>query len=191
MLNTSNSIIICWAIFLIYWVLNWKSVKPTKEVIFRQRNFQWTILWIVLLLVIVSRSFIPSFSTHIFKDTTTVPALQPLGILLTIIGLIIAIAARKTLADNWSADVELKKDHKLITTGIYKYVRHPIYTGITIMGIGTICALQSIYSVIFYTVMIGFLIYKLKKEETLLLKHFPIEYPDYMKKTKALIPFIY
>lgn len=192
MLNASYIILICWAIFLLYWIINWRAVKPTKEVVFRQRNFQWTILWIVLLLLIVTRFLIPDKGLHIFRATTVLfPPVQPFGIVLTIIGLVIAIVARKTLADNWSADVELKKDHKLITEGVYKYVRHPIYTGIILMGIGTILVMQTIYSIIFYLAMIIFLTYKLKKEEKLLLQHFPNDYPGYMKKTKALIPFIY
>src|SRR6185312_15732911 len=121
MLNASNIILLCWTIFLLYWIINWRNAKPATEVIFRQRNLFWIILWIIFLIFIISR-FSPSSGAHFFRQTATFPVLKPFGIELTIIGLIIAIVARKTLADNWSADVELKKEHKLITTGIYKYV---------------------------------------------------------------------
>ena len=192
MFNASNIILICWLIFLGYWILNWKSVKPAQEIAWRAPGFRWTLLWIVVLILIISRFLFHTHGIQIFnihaKQTTF---LDIIGILITIGGLFIAILARRTLADNWSSDVELKKDHKLITKGVYEFVRHPIYTGITFMGIGSIIVDQSILVTLFYLGMVAFLLFKMKKEEKLLLKHFPKEYPAYMKKTKALIPFIY
>ncbi len=192
MLNASNIILLFWVIFLGYWIINWKSVKPTKETAWRAPGFRWTILWIVILLVLASRFLFHTNGFHIFTfSTKPITLLDIIGIIFAGIGLYIAIAARKTLADNWSSDVELKKDHKLITHGVYKLVRHPIYTGIIFMGLGSIIVDQSILVALFYTGMTAFLIFKMRKEEKLLYKHFPKEYPQYIKKTKALIPFIY
>jgi len=192
MLNASNIITICWLIFLVYWIANWRSVKPAQETAWKAPNFRWTELWIIILIILVTHFVFPKHSLHFLTISSNSPLiLQIIGIVLTILGLIIAIFARKTLADNWSSDVELKKDHKLITNGVYRYIRHPIYTGIICMGLGAIIVDQSIIVVLFYVCMAIFLIYKMKKEETLLLKHFPKEYQEYMKKTKALIPYIY
>ena len=119
------------------------------------------------------------------------PVLLTIGTTLNVIGLIIAITARRTLADNWSGDIEIKKDHKLITTGIYKYVRHPIYTGVIAMALGTILLIMSINAFIFFGIISALMIFKLKQEEKLLTKYFPKEYPEYKKRTKGLIPFIY
>ena len=192
MFNPNLIILICWLIFLSYWILNWNLVKPTKETSWRAPGFRWTFLWMVIVIILVSH-FLPKKNIPHFNIIVSASSSFPqiAGLVLTIIGLFIAIIARKMLADNWSSNVELKKDHTLITTGIYKYVRHPIYTGIIFMGIGTIAVVQSIITVFFYVIVTVFLIYKFKKEEQLLLKHFPKEYPEYMKKTKALIPFIY
>ncbi|HWY78869.1 MAG TPA: isoprenylcysteine carboxylmethyltransferase family protein [Candidatus Sulfotelmatobacter sp.] len=186
MLNTSNIIFVCWLIFLGYWIINWKSVKPTHEAAWRAPRFRWIFLWIIILLLLL-HSIFPSYKTTPAHFSLIVIA----GMIVTIIGLTIAIIARKTLADNWSSDVELKKNHKLIITGIYSYARHPIYTGIITMGIGTIITLQSIHATSFSIGMIAFMIFKMKKEEKLLLKHFPKEYSSYQKKTKALFPFLY
>lgn len=192
MINASNIILFFWLIFICYWLLHWKSVKQTKETAWRAPGFRWTLLWMIVLIFLISRFISHQQGLHIL-DTSAHPItlLQIIGIILTGIGLIIAIVARKTLADNWSSDVELKKDHKLITKGIYKYIRHPIYTGIDLMGLGAIIVDQSLLVLLFYLCVIVFLIFKMKKEEALLLKHFPKEYASYMKKTNALIPFIY
>ena len=191
MINASNIITLCWLIFLGYWLINWRAVKPTKETAWQAPGFRWTLLWIIVLIIVISRFVFLKNTEHVLNTSVHAYALQPLGILITMLGLIIAIVARKTLADNWSSDVVLKKDHELITKGIYHYVRHPIYTGMTLMGIGSVIVLQTIIVALFFIVMVVFLVFKMKKEETLMLKHFPKEYPAYRKKTKALIPFIY
>ena len=192
MINASNIVLFLWLIFLCYWLLHWKSVKPAKEIAWRAPGFRWTLLWMAVLIILISRFISHQQGLHIF-DTSTQPItpLQIIGVILTGIGLVIALVARKTLADNWSSDVELKKDHTLITQGIYHYIRHPIYTGIDLMGLGATIVDQSPFVALFYVFMIIFLIFKMKKEEALLCKHFPKDYPAYMKKTKALIPFIY
>jgi len=178
-------------IFLVYWIINWKSVKPTKEIAWRSPNFWWTRFWIIVLIILLGRFLFSTTGIQIFKPTNQFSIVEVVGIILTVIGLIIAIVARRTLGDNWSSDIELKKEHELITRGIYQYVRHPIYTGLLFMGVGSIMALQTIWHTIFFIFMFGFLYFKMKKEETLMLKHFHKEYEAYMKKTKALIPFIY
>jgi protein-S-isoprenylcysteine O-methyltransferase Ste14 len=179
---------------LAYWALHWRAVKQTKETAWESQKAGWLIAWILVIAYFLSpwgrntflnRSDLAFFS--LFETAIT----QVIGIIFLVSGLVIAIIARKTLADNWSGNVELKKDHKLITTGVYKYVRHPIYTGVSFMVIGTFILYHSILSVLLIIIVIGFLSYKLKKEEILLLKHFPKEYPAYIKRTKAIIPFIY
>lgn len=194
-------ILICWIIFIVYWIINWWRVKPAEETTWRSSQGRWTIAWIVILMFILTRSSLSLFYTpancnpyceqDLFTPFFHVPLLQPIGVGVTIIGLIIAIVARKTLADNWSSNIELKKNHKLITTGIYSYVRHPIYTGISVMGLGSILTLQALMTIVFFIIMFAFFIFKLTKEEALLTKHFPKEYAAYRKKTKALIPFLY
>jgi protein-S-isoprenylcysteine O-methyltransferase Ste14 len=192
MIHAANVILFLWLIFLCYWLLHWRSVKPVKETAWRALGLRWTLLWMAVLVILISRFIFHENGFHVFDiSSQPITLVQIIGIILTGIGLIIAIVARKTLADNWSSDVELKENHKLITEGIYKYVRNPIYTGIDIMGLGTIIVDQSIMVTVFYIGIALFLIYKMNKEEALLLKHFSKEYFAYMKKTKALIPFIY
>jgi protein-S-isoprenylcysteine O-methyltransferase Ste14 len=190
MLRANSVIVVCWLIFLSYWIINWHAVKQTEQTEWKAPGFYWTSIWIIILLFLLSH-FLHPLHQNLMTSTSHIAAIQTVGIVITVIGLIIAIIARRSLADNWSSDVALKKDHKLITTGIYRYIRHPIYTGVTFMGIGTILVLQSIVIILFYVIMVVFLLYKYKKEEKLLRKHFPKAYATYMKKTKALIPFIY
>ena len=88
-------------------------------------------------------------------------------------GLATALVARRTLADNWSAVVTFKRDHELITRGIYHYIRHPIYTGVLLMFLATVLLVGTLGAVLgFLIVFIGLWV-KLKQEEVLMERHFP------------------
>jgi protein-S-isoprenylcysteine O-methyltransferase Ste14 len=87
--------------------------------------------------------------------------------------------------------VIFKQGHELITTGPYRFVRHPIYTSILALLLGTAIAagrLASLLAMLFF--FAGFWI-KLKQEETLMVGHFPEEYPAYQARVKALAPFVF
>jgi protein-S-isoprenylcysteine O-methyltransferase Ste14 len=107
-----------------------------------------------------------------------------------VFGLVVTIWARRTLAGNWSSDVTFKQGHELVRRGPYRFVRHPIYTGLLVMGLGTAVNTGRLRCWLGIVVVgIGFWI-KLKQEERLMLRHFPDEYPAYRKQVKALVPFI-
>lgn len=112
------------------------------------------------------------------------------GAVACVLGLGVAIWARRTLAGNWSSDVTFKQGHELIESGPYRFVRHPIYTGLILMLLGTAMAKGRVQSWLgLLCQCIGFWI-KLRQEEKVMLQHFPNEYPSYRKRVKALVPFI-
>ena len=82
------------------------------------------------------------------------------------------------------------KNHTLITTGAYRYIRHPIYFGTNILLIGAELVAGS-YIFIFYCLLFLYDYYSARQEEQLLVQHFGKAYEDYQKKTRMLIPFIF
>jgi len=112
------------------------------------------------------------------------------GTVICVFGLFVTLWARWTLAGNWSSDVTFKRDHELVKTGPYRFVRHPIYTGLLVMGVGTAVTVGQLHCWVGIVITgIGFWI-KLKQEERLMLRHFPDQYPAYQKEVKALVPFV-
>lgn len=81
-------------------------------------------------------------------------------------------------------------DTKLISTGPYRYLRHPMYTGLLLLGLGLLLEQPELWRVVSYIGLIVTLIYKARFEESILLKAFA-EYGNYQKKTWALIPCIF
>ncbi|MCX6714735.1 MAG: isoprenylcysteine carboxylmethyltransferase family protein [Candidatus Uhrbacteria bacterium] len=124
--------------------------------------------------------------------TSTSTWLGIIGVLLSISAVAFAIWARLTLGKNWSgAVITLKEDHKLITSGPYQFVRHPIYTGYFLATLGTALTIGTMSSYLAtLMIFIGFLI-RMQKEESLMTRQFPSEYAAYKKNSKKLIPFIW
>lgn len=113
-----------------------------------------------------------------------------IGAALCLLGLAGAVWSRWTLAGNWSSNVAFKQGHELIERGPYRFVRHPIYTSLLVMALGTAFAQARVGAFIgLLLIFIGFWI-KLGQEERLLTRHFPDQYPAYKSRVKALISFV-
>ena len=115
-----------------------------------------------------------------------------IGILIFLISGFIVILARYQLKQFGSGILTIEDSHQLITTGIFKYIRHPIYTGGVLGIIGFYCAFQSVVvliaaSIIYFVILRHRLIF----EEKILIDEFGDQYREYMKRTKRLIPYLY
>ena len=176
-----------WIIFILYWIVSAFRVKAVVERQDRQAAMAYklpTLLGAIFLWY--SRWKGPMQWKLTPQNDLTALA----GAALCAAGLLVAIWARRTLAGNWSSNVTFKQGHELIKTGPYAFARHPIYTGLLMMTLGTAGASGRIHSwlgaVLLFT---GFWI-KLKGEEELMLRHFPDQYPAYRREVKAIVPFI-
>jgi protein-S-isoprenylcysteine O-methyltransferase Ste14 len=187
-----DTVLACWTAFLVYWIISARSVKPTQET---KRHFGslWLNAGRLALIFLFMEGFGLLMPVYPFAVVLTPSsrAIQVVSVVMVILGLIIAVLARRMLASNWSSHIDLKKGHELITTGIYSAVRHPIYTGILLMTLGTSLFKGTVGLLIFFLIMLAFMLFKIREEEELLMEHFPEEYPAYKRRAKALIPFIW
>jgi protein-S-isoprenylcysteine O-methyltransferase Ste14 len=175
----------CWILWLVVWIALAFTTKRTVE-----RSSR---CWSSISVVALGFAWLRLRSTSTVFDhtlwTTTTP-IAIVSVVLVTCGLAFTVWARLTLGRNWSGTVTFKEDHELIERGPYAYVRHPIYTGLLAMMLGT---------AIYYADVLGFVIFvagvitfhlKSRTEEQLMTTHFPDEYPDYRRRVKALIPFV-
>ena len=121
------------------------------------------------------------------------PVVQTVGLVITFLGFIECMIARHNLADNWanSFEYQIKEKHELITSGIYRYVRHPIYGGMWLMGCGMLLVAGSLTVVIYIPVVMTALVPLARREEKLLTDTFGLHYSAYMKTSKRFIPFVW
>jgi protein-S-isoprenylcysteine O-methyltransferase Ste14 len=183
----------CWIVFLIYWVANAGSNKRTVE---RQSWAKFAANRIPITLgawLLIGSNWLARRNPTAIWNLQTMPhilVVQVVSILLCVFGLAGAIWARRTLATNWSSEVVFKEQHELVTSGPYRLARHPIYTSMLTMALGTALAIGRLSSCVGFVLMaIGFLV-RVKQEDELMLLHFP-EYAEYKSRVKALIPFVW
>jgi protein-S-isoprenylcysteine O-methyltransferase Ste14 len=104
-------------------------------------------------------------------------------------GLGLAVWARIYLGRNWGMPMTEKAEPELVTSGPYRFVRHPIYSGILLGFLGTGLATNG-YWLIVCGVCLLYFIYSARVEEGILTNAFPSAYPSYRARTKMLIPFV-
>ena len=178
----------CWALFCIIWLL---GAVSTKRSVYRESGIQRLGYWILLImafLLLTRRDRLPyPLDVRIISATETV---QWMAGILCIAGLAFCVWARATLGRNWSGTITFKEGHELIERGPYRFVRHPIYTGMLTMFVAAAIALGHLGG--FVAVVLAFVSYwiKLGEEEKLMLKHFPDQYRSYQQRVKRIIPFV-
>jgi protein-S-isoprenylcysteine O-methyltransferase Ste14 len=141
---------------------------------------------IIVVLVIVLTRF-GAFRGH---GLDTNPWRFVLGLVLFALGLGSALWARWHIGRNWGTPMSRKDDPELVTIGPYRIVRHPIYSGILLAGIGTAVALDWLWLTAVAVASV-FFVYSAIVEERNMDEQFPATYPAYRCSTKMLIPFIF
>lgn len=178
----------CWIVYIVYWVVSAWSVKAVAERQSRAAMLSQRIP-IALGAFLLFARFGPTFPLEwvLFQRP---PAVKAVAAALCLLGVAGAIWARRTLAGNWSGAVTFKKGHELVKTGPYRYVRHPIYTSLLLMFLGTALEAGRLGACLGVLVFLGGCLIKISQEEKLMMRHFPDEYAQYRASVKALIPFI-
>jgi protein-S-isoprenylcysteine O-methyltransferase Ste14 len=118
-------------------------------------------------------------------------ALSVLGFILFVVGVAIRLAGKRALGKYYSYGLRVLPDHKLVTSGIYRYVRHPISMAVLIYDPGIPLIFSSLYGFLITLALIPLVLYRIRIEERMLIQKFGDEYLDYMRRTKKLIPFLH
>ena len=177
-----------WLVFIAVWIVMASSGKAVAE---RESIYSRLSHYLPLALAIYLFAA-PHVPVAALNDRFAPLALWPvqLGAALTFAGIAFAIWARMRIAGNWSSDVTLKHDHELIVAGPYRWVRHPIYTGILLALIGSALALDEWRGVLAVALAGAAFWRKLKIEEAVMRRQFGEAYARYAKRVPALIPFV-
>ena len=126
-----------------------------------------------------------------FADYTLPIALHVLGLILIVPTLWLFYKSHRDLGTNWSVSLEIREGHNIVDSGVYKYVRHPMYSAIWLWCIVQALLLNNYVAGLSGIICFGLLYFlRVKREEEMMLQEFDQEYRGYMKRTKRIIPFI-
>src|SRR5215471_2130280 len=159
-----------WAAFWLYWIVAAFSTKKGRVPWSRELRIRAVIVVVVIVLVRLG-----VFRGH---GHNTDPWRVALGLVLFVLGLAFAIWARLHIGRNWGTPMAQKDDPELVTSGPYHLVRHPIYSGILVAGVGTAVALNWLWLTAVALAGVYF-VYSATVEDRYLSEQFPDEYPVY------------
>jgi len=127
-----------------------------------------------------------------FADRPFVPALAWLGALVFAASLWLFYRTHKDLGRNWSVSLDIRESHKLITTGVYASVRHPMYSAFWLWAIAQALLLPNWIAGFSGLVGFGTLFFgRIGREEQLMCETFGEEYRAYMQRTSRVLPGVY
>jgi protein-S-isoprenylcysteine O-methyltransferase Ste14 len=174
-----TALAIAWIVFWVYWLVSAFNAKEGRSA---KRRLPLTGLS-ALSVVLVLRAFRGgSLEVHS-------PVLEAIGTVVFACGLALAIWARIHLGRNWGLPMSQKAEPELVTSGPYRFVRHPIYSGLLAGLLGTVLA-TNLIGLIVAAVLGAYFYYSAFVEEKNLTATFPTAYPAYRASTRMLIPFV-
>jgi|HubBroStandDraft_5_1064220.scaffolds.fasta_scaffold02351_7 protein-S-isoprenylcysteine O-methyltransferase Ste14 len=175
-----------WVAFFVIWVLWAIKTKPTQSREPISSRTSYIIFTFAAYFLMFSGDVTqPWLRQRLFAPT---PLSNGLGVAITLAGILFACWARFYLGGNWSGAVTVKVDHQLVRSGPYRWVRHPIYTGLISAMVGTAIARHQVRGLL--AVVLAYVGFKIKSkiEERTMVSTFGTAYDDYSRTTGAIVP---
>jgi len=112
-----------------------------------------------------------------------------LGLGIMVIGLWLFYRSHTDLGTNGSVTLQMREDHRLITSGDYSVIRHPMYASMFLLGIAQMLILPNWIAGPAYLLSFGMLyVFRVRVEERMMLDRFGAQYEQYMQRSGRLIP---
>lgn len=147
-------------------------------------TFAWVAFFVPLLWVATPLFAFADYPLHL------VPLLA--GIACFAAGLWLFARSHADLGTNWSITLEVRESHQLVTRGIYRRVRHPMYLALLVYSVGQALALPNWVAAPSYGVAMALLFaLRLGPEERMMRERFGEDYEAYRKRTKRLVPGVW
>jgi protein-S-isoprenylcysteine O-methyltransferase Ste14 len=173
-----------WNTLLAVWVLLWFGMKRAKKL-----ETPWEMAQHALPIILgFWLLFENQWKVLDVKFPPQTPGVLWAGLTLTALGVGTSIRARLSLGANWSGVVTLKKEHELIRKGLYRWIRHPIYTGILIGVIGTAMINGHVRGWLGFVIVWLTFYFKARREERFLRQEFGEGFEEHARNTGMFLP---
>ncbi|HTW74993.1 MAG TPA: isoprenylcysteine carboxylmethyltransferase family protein [Steroidobacteraceae bacterium] len=177
-----------WVIWGLYWIVAARSAKP----VLRRERLLWRVLFVAQALLTAVLLAPDRLAGWLGADLIGGGwARYWIAVAITTAGLALSIWARRILGGNWSGSVTLKENHELVKDGPYRWIRHPIYSGVLLMILGTALASGRAQGLFAFAIALSALYLRSRAEERWMESQFSERYSAYRKASWALVPFIF
>ncbi len=150
--------------------------------------------WVVLLMqvlslaIVIAAAYSDRHAAAVFGEFMPV---RYLGLFLFAFGFVMMNWTAATLGKQFSVQVTLQKDHRLVTSGLYHYLRHPRYLSIIIFNLGIALVFRSWLALILVAALTLVLLWRIHDEEAFMRQAFGTEWETYARQSWRLIPLLY
>ena len=166
----------------------WKETPKTNQHVSGSERILLGLLWTFMFIFPLIYSVTGWLD---FADYTLPAWMGWLGVAVLACALVVFTRAHRDLKSNWSPSLEILEGHTLVTSGIYKYIRHPMYASQWIWGIAQILLLWNwVAGPLDLLFFIPFYILRVRAEEKMMVETFGDQYLEYKKTTGGVIPKI-
>jgi protein-S-isoprenylcysteine O-methyltransferase Ste14 len=176
-----------WLVFGLYWAITGLNSAPTKSSESSASTYFHQFMLVAAFLLVIFP--VPRLTGWFLP--LTFPFAVGVGVTIQAASLLLAIWARRHLGRNWSAEVRIAVGHQLVRTGPYRWVRHPIYTAMLGMFLGTAIASSQYHALLGLALLVAAYLRKTRLEEQILQQTFGAEYDAYRRGTWALVPWLF
>jgi protein-S-isoprenylcysteine O-methyltransferase Ste14 len=145
----------------------------------------------VELLLLWALVFVPFADRRGIAVYAAVQGARWAGVALVGLGLGLVFLSGVALGKMYSPDVTLQEGHRLVTSGLYRYIRHPCYLGAVLTGFGLALTFRSWIGLLVATGFIGIIALRIRDEEVFMQQEFGTEWEAYRQHSWRLIPFLY
>jgi protein-S-isoprenylcysteine O-methyltransferase Ste14 len=173
-----------WTLLMLVWLVLWFGMKRAKKRETRWERLQHVVPVLLAFWLLFGKQW-KVLDTRAFPET---PVSLWVGVLVTALGVGISIWARVSLGANWSGTVTLKKDHELIRKGLYRWIRHPIYTGMLVGFVGTELIKGNAPGVLGFALLWLSFYIKARREEDFLRQEFGEGFEEHARQTGMFLP---
>jgi len=172
-----------WIIWGAYWYISSRSVKTAVK----RESGAGRFLHLALMAIGISL-FAVRLDLLNSRFLPSAPWMNLASVALVAAGVGLSFWARYHLGQYWSSSVSLKEDHRIIETGPYAYLRHPIYSGIIVAVLGSVLMSGTYRALVGFLVIVTALCIKASREEQLLSGELGSAYTEYRRNTGFLVP---
>jgi protein-S-isoprenylcysteine O-methyltransferase Ste14 len=148
-------------------------------------------IFIPFTLIGLLAGYLPAYTDRVEFWTLDGDTIRWLGVVLFAIGCALRIWPVFVLGNRFSGLVAIQPGHTLVTSGVYRVIRHPSYLGMLVLLLGWALAFRSGVGVLLMALIVPVLLARIRSEEKLLRSQFGSEYDAYCSRTSRLIPGIY
>ncbi len=187
-------------LFAIFWIIRWHYVRKTRDPnaprtrkerreAMRKGGITGILLMVMIpveLVVILLFAWSPAWMS--WADLVFPYWIHWLGVVIALISIPVMTWVHRTLGKHYSYTLETMEKQKLVTTGPYGRVRHPLYSSHNLFNLGKVLLTANIPLIVLAVIGVPLTYVRMNDEERMMIKQFGSEYEDYMKNTGRIFP---